>query len=213
MFDTIMARGFEPRATAIAARTIGGCYQACYYPDTRPLIGLAVFSVIPLDDGYRFTADARAIRDGELPDVLLGWLDKRVPADGAIISWDHWWPLPARLIALTDDRHARTRTAAAGTATRWRDLPRSLTWHLRHARAAAMPCLCPTGDTAPCRPALPAELLPDPAVTERSLIDESMRGWTTWASLFRDFDDAISPAQLALTAARDWSAARIADAG
>lgn len=29
MYDTIMARSFEPRATAIAARTIGGCYQAC----------------------------------------------------------------------------------------------------------------------------------------------------------------------------------------
>ena len=213
MFDTIMARGFEPRATAIAARTIGGCYQACYYPDTRPLIGLAVFSVIPADDGHRFTADARALRDDELPDVLLGWLEERMPADGAIISWDHWWSLPARLTALADDGRVRIGAAATDTASRWHDLPRSLTWHLRHARAAAMPCLCTTGDPAPCRPALPAVLLPDPAITEQTLISEAVRGWTTWASLFRDFDAAGSPAQQALTAARDWSAARTADAG
>lgn len=213
MFDTILARGFEPRTIAVAARTIGGCYQACFYPDTRPLIGLAIFSVMPQDDGYRVAAEARSLREDELPSVLLAWLEERIPNAGAIVSWDHWRSLPARLTALATERHPRIREAATDTAGRWRDLPRSLTWHLRHARAASMPCLCLTGDPEPCRPRLPVELLPDPVVTEKSLITEAMRGWTTWASLFGGCDSADLPAQRALAAVRDWSNARTSAAG
>lgn len=213
MFDTIMARGFSPRATAIAARTIGGCYQACYYPDARPLIGLAVVSVAPVEGRYAYRTEARALRNDELPGVLLDWLEERLPDDGAFISWDHWWPLPARLKALAGERHPRIRDAAADTAGRWRDMPRSMSWPLRHAPAAAMPCLCGPTPAEACRPQLPAALLPDPAVTEQTLIDEGLRGWTTWARLFADFDDAAHPANVALAAARSWAPSQVSTAG
>lgn len=213
MLDTIMTRGFEPRATAIAARTIGGCYQMCFQPDTRPLVGLAIFSVTPIEGGHRFTTEARVLGEGELPDTLLGWLEERIPDDGAIVSWDHWLPLPARLSMLANDRHSRIRAAVADMAGRWRDLPRSMTWHLRHARSPSMPCLCGPGEPEPCQARLPAALLPDPAVTVQTLVDEAMRGWTTWARLSCDFDDTDHPAQRALAAARDWAANPSATAG
>ncbi len=212
MLDTITSRGFEPRATAIAARTIGSCYQMCHHPDTRALVGLAIFSVTPTNGSYIFTTDTRTLRKDEQPPVLLDWLEEQMPADGAIVSWDHWRSLPRRLMALADDSHPRTRSAAAETEGRWRDLPRSMTWHLRHARAAAMPCLCLVGDPEPCRAQLPAVLLPDPIVTEETLIAEAVRGWTTWARLFGDFDDADHPGQRALAAAREWAATPTTDA-
>jgi hypothetical protein len=213
MFDTIMARGFSPRATAIAARTIGGCYQACFYPDARPLIGLAIVSVTPEGAGFACHAEALALRDDELPGVLLDWLEARLPEDGVLLSWDHWWPLPARLEALAGERHPRLRAAAADSDERWRDLPRSMTWHLRHAPAASMPCLCGPTPAEACRPRLPAVLLPDPAVTEQTLIDEALRGWTSWARLFADFDDAAHPANVALAAARDWTVPQVRNPG
>lgn len=208
MILDIEARGFSPRATVIAARTIGSCYQMLFRPDSRPLIGLALFSVMPVGDDFRFEAEMRVLRDGELPAALLDWLEPRVPAEGAILSWDHWWPLPARLAALATAEHPRIQAAAAETEGRWRDLPRAYSWHLKHARATAMPCLCGPGDPGPCGPRLPAALLPDPQVTERTLIDEAMRGWTSWAHGFGDFDDATHPAQRALAAHRAWTAAQ-----
>jgi hypothetical protein len=213
MLDTITSRGFEPRATSIAARTIGGCYQMCFYPDTRPLIGLAVFSVTPTPDGHCFSTEARVLGEGELPETLLGWLEDRIPSGGAIISWDHWLSLPARLSALASDRHPRTGAAAGATDGRWRDLPRSLSWHLRHAQATAMPCLCGPGEVEPCHARLPTALLPEPRLTEQTLAEEAMRGWATWARLFADFDDTDHPAQRALAAARGWSAHRATAAG
>lgn len=86
-------------------------------------------------------------------------------------------------------------------------------WHLRHARATAMPCLCGPGEKEPCRPRLPAALLPNPVATEQALIDEAVRGWATWARLFVDFTDIEQPAQRALAAAREWGAQRTPSAG
>jgi hypothetical protein len=203
--DTIEARGFSPRVTAIAARTVATCYQQCFRPNHQPMIGLAIFSVTPEGGGYRFDSEARALRDDELPDVLLDWLAPRVPADGAILSWDHWQSLPNTLSKLATD-HPAIAEAAAQTDKRWRDMSRVLTWHLKQGRAPGVPCLCITGDPAPCVQQLPAVFLPDPDVTERTLIEEAMRGWVTWARLFANFDDADHPANRALAAHRAWSA-------
>jgi hypothetical protein len=204
--DTIETRGFSPRATAIAARTVGACYQQCCWPDTRAMIGLAIFSVTPSGDNFDFAVETSALRDDQLPGTLLDWLEQRLPEEGAILSWDHWWSLAARLRALATDNHPRIRATAADTEGRWRDMPRSITWHLKHARANAVPCLCIKGDPD-CTRALPSVFLPDPAVTERTLAEEAMRGWVTWARLHGDFDDAAHPAHRALAAYRGWVAA------
>jgi len=201
-FD-IEARGFMPRATAIAARTVATCYQQCFRPNNRPLIGLALFSVIPDGASFRFEAEARALRDDELPPVLLDWLEERIPHGGAILSWDHWQSLPRTLTALAS-AHPKIAAAAAQTDDRWRDLPHSLAWHLKHANAPGVPCLCIADDPS-CEQILPACFLPDPDFTERTLIEEAMRGWTSWARLFCEFDDADHPARRALDAARGWS--------
>lgn len=203
--DTIMERGFSPRATAIAARTVAACYQQCCWPDSRALIGLAVFSVTPSGETFDFAVKTAVLRDDALSGTLLDWLEARLPEDGAILSWDHWWSLPARLRALATTRHPRLQAAAGETEGRWRDMPRSMTWHLKHDRAQSVPCLCIAGDLA-CTPALPSVFLPDPAVTERTLADEAMRGWVTWARLHGDCDDAAHPAHRALAAHRAWVA-------
>lgn len=204
-FDTIMERGFSPRAAAIAARTVGACYQQCCWPDSRALIGLAIFSVTPNDESVDFAVETAVLRDDALPGTLLDWLEARLPEDGAILSWDHWWSLPARLRALATPRHPRLQAAAGDIEGRWRDMPRSMTWHLKHDRAHSVPCLCIAGDPV-CTPALPSVFLPDPAVTERTLADEAMRGWVTWARLHGDFDGAAHPAHRALAAHRAWAA-------
>ncbi|EZP73065.1 hypothetical protein BV96_01255 [Sphingomonas paucimobilis] len=204
--DTIEARGFAPRVTAIAARCVATCYQQCFRPDNRPLIGLALFSVTPEAGSFSFHAEARALRDDELPGVLLDWLEPRIPQQGAIVSWSHWHSLPRKLAALAGD-HPTIATAAAETEGRWRDLPYSLSWHLKHANAQGVPCLCLANDPEPCAQQLPACFLPDPDFTERSLVDEAMKGWVSWARLFGDFDDADHPARRAITAWRDWAPA------
>lgn len=86
MTDTILARGFTPAATAIAVRTIGSCYAMGFRPDDRPMIGVGVFTVMPENGAYRFDAEARALRDGELPPALLDWLEQRMPERGSVIS-------------------------------------------------------------------------------------------------------------------------------
>ena len=204
-FDTIEARGFSPRATAIAARTVATCYMQCFHQDNRPLIGLALFSVIPDGEAYRFETQARALRHDELPDILLDWLEPRIPEEGALLSWDHWQTLPVKLSSLAHD-HPAIATAALETEGRWRDLPRSYSWHLKQAVAQSMPCLCAPRDPAPCVQRLPAALLPDPDLTEATLIDEAARGWVTWARQFGAFDDAEHPVRRALAAYQAWSA-------
>lgn len=199
--DTIEPRGFEPRATAIAIRTIGSCYVMRFRPDTRPIIGIGLLQVTPDGDGYHFDADARALRDGELPDELLGWLEERMPASGAVVSYDNWGSVPGRLAAIAPaDTYPRIAAAAADTDGRWRDLPKWMTWHLRQGRAQAMPCLCPQGQMQDCTPELLACVLPEIETTERELTQEAVRGWTAWASGFGDFDDATHPARRALKA-------------
>ncbi|USI73519.1 hypothetical protein [Sphingomonas morindae] len=199
--DTTDPRGFEPRATAIAVRTMGACYAMRFRPDTRPLIGIGLFHVTPDGAGFRFDGEARALREGELPECLLDWLETRLADRGAIVSYDNWGSVPKRLSAIArPDLYPHVACAAADTNGRWRDLPRWQTWHLRQAVAQAMPCLCPQGKMQDCVPSLLACVMPQPELTERQLIDEAARGWTAWARGFGAFDDDAQPASRALKA-------------
>ena len=210
--NTIEPRGFEPIATAIVLRTVATCYQMCHQPDDRALIGVGLFTVTPHEDGYRFASHAQVLRDGDIP-ALLDWLELRIPQSGVIISWDSWWPVTRRLAALIDPAlHPRTVAAIADPDGRWRDLPRSMTWHMKQAPVTAMPCLCGPAPHPQCVPELPAALLPDPAEAKRTMMREAARAWACWANSFGDFDDHEHPARRALAAVREHAAgARQAD--
>ncbi len=205
---TIEAREFAPASIALAVRTIGACAAAGHRPDGRLLCGIGVLSVAPEGDGLRFSADARCLGEHERPAALLDWLEPQIPASGAVISWSNWGSVPRRLAALTDaKRHPRITVAATDVAGRWRDLPRSHTWHMRQARAAHLPCLCPLGTPVDeCEAPAPAVLLPDPDATSAELIGEAIAGWQCWARAFGHFDDAGHPAQAALRALARWRA-------
>lgn len=206
---SIEARGYAPASIALAARTIGACPAAKNRPDARILCGLGLLSVMPAEGGgFIFTTDARCLGEGDTVADLLEWLEPRIPAASNCVSWDNWGSVPRRLLALADPaRHPNIMSAAADTAGRWRDMPRGHTWHLRQARAALMPCLCPAGTRVDeCDGAMPAYLLPDPVPTATELIGEAIAGWQCWARAFGDFDDADEPAQAALRALDCWRA-------
>lgn len=204
---SIEGRGYTPASIALAVRTIGACPAAGHRPDARILCGLGLLSVTPDDGGgFIFTTDARCLGEGEAVADLLDWLEPRIPANTTVVSWHNWGSVPRRLLALADPaRHPRVVAAAADTAGRWRDLPRGHCWHLRQARAALLPCLCPLGTRVDeCDGAMPAYLLPDPATTATELIGEAIAGWRTWTRGFGDFDDADHTAQAALRALDHW---------
>mgnify|MGYP004547010715 CR=1 FL=1 len=206
---TVEQRGFAPAATALALRTIACCHGACHRPDGRLLTGIGVLTATPdAERGVAFTAAARCLHDGDTVIDLLDWLEPRLSADRAIISWHNWGSVPFRLRALADPaRHPQIVAAAQDTADRWRDMPRGHTWHLRQARAGHLPCLCgPDGRIDECDAAMPAVLLPDPAATATELIGEAVAGWQVWARQFGAFDDAEHPAQAALRALDAWRA-------
>lgn len=199
--NTINTRGFDPTATAIAVRTIGSCYAMCYRPDSRPMIGIGLFTVRSDGSDIIFNAAARMVGDGEMPGDLLNWLEPQISDIGAIVSWDWRLAVSARLKALADpQRHPNIAAAVADTQGRWRDLPRSLTWHLSPATAPGIPCLCPPGLMAGCVAELPPELLPDRKATERQLIEEAARVWIAWANAFVASDGEAHPAGRALRA-------------
>lgn len=207
---TIEARGFDPNCISIAVRTFGACYAMRFQPDSRIMTGIGLLSVRRDGDGHEFAAEAKTLVCDETPDQLIDWLEMRLSAQPAVVSWHNWGSVPARLIALADPaRHPRVRAAASDVAGRWRALPRSHTWHLRQAPANTMPCFCPPGSSiTDCQPVLPAVLLPDPTLTERQLIDEAIAGWRRWAMDFGDFDDDQHPAQQAIRAFACWDADR-----
>ena len=204
---SIDERSFAPASIALAARTIGACPAALHRPDARILCGVGMLSVTPENGGgYRFSAEARCLGEGDKVADLLDWLELRTPAAGAVISWDNWGSVARRLLALADPAsHPHIVSAASDTAGRWRDMPRGHTWHMRQARAMLMPCVCPLGTRVDeCDAAMPTVLLPDPATTAAELICEAVAGWQTWARMFGDFDDADHPAQAALRAFDRW---------
>jgi len=206
---SIEERGFAPASIALAVRTIGACPAARHRPDARILCGIGILNVTPDDGGgYQFSADARCLGEGDAVGDLLDWLEQRIPATGAAISWDNWGRVPRRLLALADlARHPRIIAIAGDTAGRWRDMPRGYTWHMHQARAHLMPCICRPGTPVDeCDAATPTALLPDPATTAVELIGEAIAGWQCWARLFGDFDDADHPAQAALRALDRWRA-------
>jgi hypothetical protein len=203
---SIEERGFAPTSIALAVRTIGACPAARHRPDARILTGVGILTVTPDRDGYRFSADARCLGEGDTVGDLLDWLEPHIASPHAVVSWDNFGAVPRRLLALADPtRHPQIIAAAADTAGRWRALPLGHTWHLRQARAHLMPCVCPPQTPVDeCQAAMPTVLLPDPATTAVELIGEAIAGWQTWAGCFGDFDDADHPAQAALRALARW---------
>lgn len=204
---SIEERGFAPASIALAVRTIGACPAARHRPDARILCGIGVLTVTPDDGGgYRFSADACCLGEGDTVTNLLDWLEPYIASFDAVISWDNFGAVPRRLLALADPtRHPQIIAAAADTAGRWRALPLGHTWHLRQARAHLMPCVCPPQTPVDeCEAAMPTVLLPDPATTAVELIDEAIAGWRCWVHGFGDFDDADHPAQAALRALTRW---------
>lgn len=208
---SIEARGFAPISIALAVRTIGACFAALHRPDNRILTGIGLLSV-SLDAGgdYAFATDARCLGDGDGIIDLLDWLEERLPDEGAIVSWPNWGSVPARFIVLANpDLHPRIVAAAADTAGRWRDMPKGHVWHLKQARANALPCLCGASVRVDeCDGAMPMALLPDPDTTADQLKDEAIAGWQAWSRGFGAFDDHHHPAQRALRAFDRWQAHR-----
>lgn len=196
--DNIVARGFEPSSTTIVLRTIGACPVMRFHPDNRPIIGIGLFSVRHESTEHLFSFEAKALRDGELPDVLMDWLEARIPDSQAIISASNFGSVFRRLTHLADEQYPRLAAACRNDGGRWRDLPRSMTWYLKQNGANAMPCLCKPGEISNCWPELPACLLPDPAATERQLMQEAAEAWHCWANTFGDLNDHSHPARRAI---------------
>lgn len=206
---SIDTRGYTPVSVSIALRTIGACFAARHRPDDRILTGVGLLSVTRDGCGQpRFATAARCLHEGEAVADLLDWLEPQLPRDHAVISWHNWGSVPRRLLALADpSRHPQIIAAARDIAGRWRDMPRGHSWHLRQARAQAMPCLCgPDVRIDECTGATPAALLPDQLTTATELIGEAIAGWQAWARPLGDFDDPGHPAQAALRALDIWRA-------
>jgi hypothetical protein len=207
---SIERRGFAPASIGLAVRSIGSCFAACHRPDSRILTGIGMLNVAIDDSGYSFSADARCLSEGDSVVDVLDWLETHLPSEGAIVSWPNWGSVPKRLAAIADaQRHPRIVSAAADTHGRWRDMPKGHVWHLKQARAHALPCLCgPHGRVDDCDAAMPSVLLPDPVTTAHELIGEAIAGWQCWVQAFGDFDDELHPAQAALRALDKWRADR-----
>lgn len=206
---SIEGRGFAPVSIALAARTIGACFAALHRPDNRILTGIGLLAVSREAAGnYAFATEARCLEDDDGIIDLLDWLEDRLPGEGAIVSWPNWGSVPARLLALANpDRHSRIVAAATDTGGRWRDMPKGHVWHLKQARANAMPCLCSASVRVDeCDGAMPTALLPDPDTTAEQLKQEAIAGWQAWARGFGAFDDHHHPAQRALRAFDRWQA-------
>ncbi|GAY20984.1 hypothetical protein [Sphingobium fuliginis] len=188
---SITHRGFAPHSIAISLRTAGCCHGMRHRPDCRILAGIGLLSVQPgIDGGFSIEADATYLQPGDIATDLLDWLNDRVPDDGAIVTWDKWWPAARRLAALADpERHPVLAAAAGDTAGRWRELPAADTWYLRQARAMPVPCICDAGvQVADCHSTVPLSLLPDAEIAIPQLKLEAIAGWLAWARQFADFD-------------------------
>lgn len=192
------AQGFSRASTAIALRSVATCPNLRLRPFARPVIGVALLSVIPeASDGFRFHAQATALRDGALPAMLADWIELRLPVTGPLVSWETDDTLIAKLRGIADvTRHPRLAALITDPGERLRVLPREVMGRHRRAVAPGVPCFCRC--SAECEPELPAFALPDPAKTERELIDEAETAWSMWADLHASFDDATHPARVAL---------------
>ncbi|UZW57561.1 hypothetical protein NUH86_18435 [Sphingobium sp. JS3065] len=94
---SITHRGFAPHSIAISLRTAGCCHGMRHRPDCRILAGIGLLSVQPdIDGGFSIEAHATYLQPGDIVTDLLDWLNDRVPDDGAIVTWDKWWPAARR---------------------------------------------------------------------------------------------------------------------
>jgi hypothetical protein len=192
------AQGFSRASTAIALRSIATCPNLFFRPMSRPVIGVALLSVVPEAGGtFHFHAQATALRGGALPATLADWIEPRLPATGPLISWETDDTLVTKLRGIVDKIfQPRLAALVADPGDRLRVLPRVLMGHHRRRTAPSVPCFCRC--SAECQQELPACLLPDPDQTERELIDEAETAWAMWADLHAPFDDHAHPARIAL---------------
>jgi hypothetical protein len=192
------AQGFSRASTAIALRSVATCPNLFFRPLSRPMIGVALLSVVPeAGGGFHFHAQATALREGALPATLADWIEPRLPATGPLVSWETDDTLVTKLRGIVDtDRHPRLAALVADPGERLRVLPHAVMGRHRRGTAPGVPCFCRCA--AECRPELPACFLPDPAQTECELVDEAETAWAMWADLHAAFDDHAHPARIAL---------------
>jgi hypothetical protein len=196
--DTFEALPFTRAATVITLRTVSVCPGLTFQPLGRPLIGIALFSVVPQEEGYAFQTQAHALRDDALPDTLVAWLDERLPATGAVLTRERD-DLRHILRAASDVvRHPRVTALLRGGAERLRVVPHDATRHVPGLPALGMPCLCRVGEN--CTLQLPAFFLPDPDETEVGLIRVAQATWKRWAEQHAAWAEDDHPARLALRA-------------
>jgi hypothetical protein len=199
--NTFEALPFTRAATVITLRTISVCPGLTFQPLGRPLIGIALFSVVPQPSGFAFHAQAYALRDDALPDTLVTWLDERLPATGAVLTRerDH---LRHILRGASDAvRHPRVAALVRDDAKRLRVVPDAAMRHVAALPALGMPCLCRAGED--CLLQLPAFFLPDPDETEAGLIRVAQATWKRWAEQHAAWAGHDHPARVALRALAD----------
>ena len=192
------AQGFSRASTAIALRSVATCPNLFFRPLSRPMIGVALLSVVPeAGGGFHFHAQATALRDGALPATLADWIEPRLPATAPLVSWETDDTLLTKLRGIVDtDRHPRLAALVADPGERLRVLPREVMGRHRRGTAPGVPCFCRCA--AECQPELPACFLPDPVQTERELVDEAETAWAMWADLHAAVDEDAHPARIAL---------------
>ena len=197
------AQGFSRASTAIALRSVATCPNLFFRPLSRPVIGVALLSVVPEAGGsFHFHAQATALRDGALPATLADWIEPRLPVAGPIMSWEIDDTLVTKLRGIVDThRHPRLTALIADPGDRLRVLSRTVMGHHRRSVALGVPCFCRS--SGECKTELPACFLPDPVQTERELIDEAEIAWSMWADLHAAFDDHAHPARVALRCLAD----------
>ncbi|MGN8000848.1 hypothetical protein [Sphingomonas sp. 22176] len=201
MFDDLLrleAQGFSRVSTAIAFRSVATCPNLLLRPYSRPVIGVAILSVVPdPEGGFHFQSQATALRDDALPASLADWIEVRLPVTGPIISWEPDDSFEAKMRGILDGaRHPGLTQLLAESKERLRVLPRWVMGRFRRGVAPGVPCFCSC--SAECVPELPSVFLPDPAQTERELIGEAEVAWAMWADLHATVDDETHPARVAL---------------
>jgi hypothetical protein len=205
--DSFALLPFTRAATVITLRTISVCPGLAFQPLGSPLIGVALFRVVPQADSFAFHAEAHALRDDALPDTLINWLEGRLPVAGAVLTRerDH---LRHILSGASDAvRHPRVTALVRDGAERLRIVPNAAMRHVAGLPALGMPCLCRAGED--CTLQLPAYFLPDPDETEAELIRVAQATWKRWAEQHAAWAGHDHPARVALRALADRASSNV----
>lgn len=196
--DSFEVLPFTRAATVITIHTAAICPGVTFQPLGRPPIGVALFSVMPHTDGFCFQEQAYALCDDASPDVLVDWLEERLPATGTVLARerDHLaWTLRG---ASNPSRHPRIAACFHHAPERLCVVPQAALRHVPGLPPVSVPCQCRVGE--PCERRLPGLFLPDPIDTEAGLIRPAQATWRRWAEQHASFADPDHPARAALRA-------------